>query len=102
VRGVCGVVLDPDLAEAEPLGQPVGLDQRRHAGLERVARALALGERQEVRIAPDPARSRLDLALQLHGVEAGVVISDLERPEAALAEEGGAELIGRSALLAVQ
>ena len=39
VRRVGGVVLDVDLADAEPLGEPLGPDQRREAGVERGLRA---------------------------------------------------------------
>ena len=35
------VVLDPELAQAEALGEPVGANQRRQPGLERVAGAAA-------------------------------------------------------------
>ncbi len=39
VRRVGGVVLDVHLADPEPLGEPVGLEQRREAGREAAARA---------------------------------------------------------------
>ena len=39
VGRVGGVVLDPDLAQPEPLGEAVGADQRRQARLERIAGA---------------------------------------------------------------
>ena len=64
VRRVRGVVLDPDLAQAEALGEPVGADQRRAAGGQAAARRRAggraglVGERQEVRVAPDVLRAR--------------------------------------------
>ncbi len=64
VGRVGGVVLDPDLRLGpEPLGQPVGLQQRRQAGLQRVARAAR--EREEVGVAPDPPRTGLDPPFRL-------------------------------------
>ena len=62
VRRVGGVVLDPDLVEAEPLGEPVGADQRRAARGQAGARGRATGrpgcrrERQEVGVTPDVLR----------------------------------------------
>ena len=100
VGRVRGVVLDPDLAEPEPLGEPVGAQQRRQSGPQRVLRALR--ERQEVRVAPDVRRTRLDLALRLVGVEARVVVRDLERAEAALADVVRLERVRVAALLAAQ
>ena len=68
VRRVGGVVLDPQLGvEPELLGEPVGPDQRRQAGLQRVTRTA--DERQEVGVAPDPLRPGLDPPLRLGGVE---------------------------------
>ena len=57
VRRVGGVVLDPELAQAEPLGEAVGADQRRQAGLERVAgRARrTAGSRRSARSRASPA-----------------------------------------------
>jgi hypothetical protein len=65
--GVGGVVLDPELAEAESLGQPVGTQQRREPGPQRVPRPL--GERQEVGIAPDVGGTGLDLAFRRRRVD---------------------------------
>ncbi len=39
VRRVGGVVLDPDLADAELLGEPIGADERRQPGLDRAGGA---------------------------------------------------------------
>ena len=78
VGRVGGVVLDVDLAHAEPLGEPLGADQRREAGVER-----GLGparEGQEVGVAPDRRRAGLDLAAQRRRVvERRVVVA---RPRA--------------------
>ena len=101
VGRVGGVVLDPDLGvEPEALGEPVGAQQRRQAGLQRVAGATLEGE--EVGVAPDSLRAGLDLPLGLDRVERGVVIGHLERAEAVLADVVGVQLVGRSALLALQ
>src|SRR4051794_35703561 len=82
VGGVGGVVLDPQLTEPEALGEAVGAHQGRQPRLEWIAGAL--GEGQEVRIAPDPTRAGLDLAAGLAGVEIGKVVGDFERAEAVL------------------
>ncbi len=68
VGRVGGVVLDPQLAQAEALGEAIGTHQRRQPGLQRIARAL--GQREEVGVAPDARRARLDLALRLGRIEA--------------------------------
>ena len=52
------VVLDVELADAEPLRQPVGAHERREAGVE-AGQRLAL-DRQELAIAPEALRPRLD------------------------------------------
>ena len=101
VGRVGGVVLDPELGvEPEPLGEPVGAQQRRQARLERVAGAPVEG--QEVGVAPDPLRAGLDPPLRLGRVERRVVVGDLQRAEAVLADVAGVELVGRPALLALQ
>ena len=84
VRGVGGVVLHVQLADPEPLGQPVGLDQRRGARGERAGRLARVG--QEVLVAPDRARTGLDLPPGGLDVELAVVVRDLQRAEAALAD----------------
>ena len=100
VGRVGGVVLDPQLGvEAETLGQPVGPDQRRQPRLERVAGPADEG--QEVGVAPDPLRPGLDPPLRLGRVESRVVVGDLERAEAVLTGEVGAEVVARPALLAL-
>ena len=101
VGRVGGVVLDPELAaDAQPLRQPVGAQQRRQAGLERVARAPL--KRQEVGVAPDPGRARLDLALLLGGVDPGEVVVGLQRPEALLADVERLERVLGPAFLAFE
>ena len=52
------VVLDVELADAEPRGEPVGPDERREAGVEPGAR-LAV-DRQQLAIAPEVLRPALD------------------------------------------
>ena len=98
VGRVRGVVLYPELAEAEALGQAVGAHQRRQPRLERVARAA--GERQEVGVAPDPGRAGLDLPLDLGGIGAGGLVRDLERAEAGLADVARVERVVGLAFLA--
>ena len=101
VGRVGGVVLDPELGvEPEALGEAVGAQQRRQAGLERVAGATLEG--QEVGVAPDSLRAGLDLALGLGRVETGEVVGDFQRPEAVLTGEMSAEVVRRPALLALQ
>jgi hypothetical protein len=100
VRRVGRVVLDPHLADAEALGEPVGADQRSHPRRERGLR-LAL-ERQEVRVAPDRLGTGLDLAARLGGVQAREVVDHLERPKAVLADEPRLKRVARIALLALE
>jgi hypothetical protein len=97
---VGGVVLDPELAEPEALSQPVGAHQRRQPGLERIAWALC--ERQEVRVAPDPCRARLNLAAQLVCVGAFRIVGHLERTKARVAHVARVERVLGGALLALQ
>ena len=84
----------------QALRQAISLHQRCQAGLERVTRAAV--ERQEVGVAPDPVGPGRDLPPRLLGVQARVVVLDLERAEAGLAEERGAQLVRGPALLAFQ
>jgi hypothetical protein len=100
---VRGVVLDPELIDAEPLGEPIGAHQRGEAGLERgPGRGRALAEGKEVRVAPDPAAARLDASLYLAGIKGREVVRDLEWAEAVLADVAGVELVRGAALLAPQ
>jgi hypothetical protein len=69
MRRVGGVVLDPELADAELLGQLVGADQRGPAGAERRVRML---DGQEIGVAPDRVRTGLDATLDLVDVLPGL------------------------------
>ena len=101
VGGVGGVVLDPDLGvDAKPLGQAVGADQRRQTGLQGIARAALEGK--EIGVAPDPPRAGLNPPPRFLGIEAGIVVGDLERAEALAAYEQGLQWVGLPALLASQ
>ena len=101
---MCGVVLDPHLAQAEALGQAVGAHQRRAAGGQAGARArLRALERQEVVIAPDVLRAALDAPAQRADVvDALVVVGHLERAEAPVADVPCLEGVLRRALSALQ
>ena len=94
-----GVVLDPDLLEAEPLGEPVGAHERRHAGLPGRPRA---GRRAAA--APRSATSCAGATRSSRGVStlpmAGVVVGDLQRAEAELADVDGGLVVGVAALAA--
>jgi hypothetical protein len=102
VRRVGGVVLDPQLAQPEPLGEPVGAQQRRPAGRQvRAARRRLDG--QEVAVAPQRMRPGLDATTQLLGVDAGRGrLRHLERAEAALADVPRVQRIRRLAFFAGQ
>jgi len=101
MRRIGGVVLDPHLADAKPLGEPVRPDQRGHAGRQRGLRAALEG--QEVGVAPDVQRAGLDLPAQLSRVvEAGEVVLDLERAEADVAHEARLEGVQLSTFLAFE
>ena len=58
-RMVHRVVLDVQLADAEPLGQAVAAHERREAGVETGARLA--GDRQQLAVAPEVLRPLLDL-----------------------------------------
>ena len=100
VRRVGGVVLHEHLPHAERLGEPRRPLERRQtdgqAGLRRSR------ERQEIGVAPDRLRARLDLPLYRRGVEAAVVVGHLERPEALLAHVASVERIGGVTFLALK
>ena len=76
------VVLDVELADAEPLGQAVAAHQRREAGVEAGARLA--GDRQQLAIAPQVLRPPLDLLARQ--VNRAVVVDRLERAEAPVAD----------------
>jgi hypothetical protein len=75
VGRVGGVVLDPDLAQTERLGQTRSADERRAAGRQRVLRRAL--EREEVGVAPQVLRPRLDAPLDRLRVQRAVVEPDL-------------------------
>ncbi len=83
-RRVGGVVLDPELAQPELGGQAIGPDQRREAGTQVHRRGVV--DREQVPVAPDGAGTRLD-ALPADGRrDPLVVVGDLQRPEAVVAD----------------
>ncbi len=87
-----GIVLDVDLRSgSEPLGKPIGLDQRGHARFKWVS-SLAI-ERQEVCVAPDPPGPSLDTTPGFLRVQARVVVPDFQRPEALITEKVRTEFI---------
>ena len=81
--GVEGVVLEPQLAQAQLGGQPVGPHQGGEAGAQ-VDGAVVDG-RQQVGVAPDRRRPGRDRLPGGGGGDGLVVVGDLERPEAAVA-----------------
>ena len=81
-------------------GQAIGADERRAAGGQAGAGArLRALERQEVVIAPDVLRPALDAPARVLDVLDVVLVGDLERPEAAIADVAGLEAVVRAALL---
>src|SRR5262249_36268123 len=80
-------------------GEAVGLHQRGPAGGKR---RLRVADGQEVRVAPQRVRARLDPPAQLIGRALRRRVRDLERAEAALADEPRLERVGGGALLALQ
>ena len=86
------VVLDPDLLEAEPLGQAIGAHERRHPDL--LADGRRAVERQQLGVAPHRSGARLDRRAGQHLADARVVVGDLERSEAHLADVNRRLVIG--------
>jgi len=81
-RMVDRIVLDVELAEAEPLGETVAAHERREAGVEAGERFA--GDREQLPIPPQILRAPFDLvACDVHG---GVVVDRLERAEALVAD----------------
>src|SRR5262249_10792539 len=98
-RVVARVVLDVELLAAELFCKPVRALQRREAGMEP---GLRLIDGQKVLVAPQtlrPARDRLARDLPLH---LRVVVLDLVRPEALLADVNGRHRRAVAAFLAFQ
>ena len=77
VRRVAGVVLDPQGAHAQLGGEPVGLDQPRHARLGVGVRLHVRRHGQQVAVAPDRLRAGLDRLTR----DGGEVVGHLERAE---------------------
>src|SRR5205807_4826241 len=100
VGGVEGVVLDPQLAEAEGAGEALGPHQRGEAGAE-VDGAAPVG-RQQVGVAPDARRALGDLLPGHRRPDGVVVVGGLERPETPLADVERRHLVGASAFPATE
>ena len=81
---VGGVVLDPELAQPELGRQAVGPHQRGEAGAEIHRRGVV--DREQVPVAPDGAGTGLDALPAHRGGDPLVVVGDLERPEAVVAD----------------
>ena len=100
-RGVVDrVVLDPELADAEALGEAVGLHQRRIAHLA-ADRRLA-GDRQQLAIAPHGLGTREDGLPVQRAPDALVVIGDFEGTEIELTDVRGGQRIFATTLSALQ
>ena len=76
------VVLDVELADAEPLRQAIAAHQRREAGVEAGARLA--GDRQQLAVAPQILRPPLDLLARQ--ANRAVVVDRLERAKALIAD----------------
>src|SRR5687767_4353856 len=93
-----GVVLDPRLSDAESLSQAWCLHERGEARVER-QRRLSI-EREPFAIAPErPCASRDRCTIRKRAM---LVVNDVERPQAMLANGGGRRLALRSAHAATQ
>src|SRR5262249_17302890 len=78
------VVLDVELADAEPPGEPIASDERRESGIE--SGSWLAGDRQQLTVTPQVLRAPLDrVAGQRDRV---VVVHRLERAEALVADVG--------------
>ena len=86
-REVDGVVLDPQLLDAELVGQAVGPDQRRAADVQADGRLAVEG--QQFLVAPHVERAQLDLLAAERLADGVVVVIDFERAEIVGAEVGG-------------
>jgi hypothetical protein len=89
------VVLDVELADAEALGQPVGLHERREARVE--ARARLTLDREQRSITPDAARPAGDALARDDLGDSLVVPMDFERTHALAADPERARGIDRVA-----
>src|SRR5437899_2552360 len=79
------VVLDVELADAEPVGQARAAHERREAGVE--SRSRLAGDRQQLAVAPQILRTLLNLLPRQ--VDRAVVVDRLQRPETLVADVGG-------------
>src|SRR5205807_1696226 len=97
VGGVAAVVLDPQRLHAELAGEVVGTDEAGPADLQ-----VDDGRGgQEAAVAPHRARPGFD-RLTGHPPEDGVVVADLQRPEALLTGVAGTEVVGGATLATEQ
>ena len=81
------VVLDVELANAEPRGEAVRSDERREAGVEAGSRLT--GDRQQLAIAPEVPRPTADQLPRDERGDGGVVVRHLQRSEALAAHPEG-------------
>src|SRR5262249_17515485 len=97
-RMVHRVVLDVELADAEPIGEPVAADERREARVE--SRARLARYRQQLAIPPQVLRPPRDLIARQRN--RAVVVRRLERPETFVADVSGVCRERRLAQMALQ
>src|SRR5262249_18651499 len=90
------VVLEPELGEAEAPGQPVGADERRPADLPADRRRSV--EREELGVAPHAGRPPRDGLAGERAAHPLVVVFDLQRAEALLADVHGGLVVDAAAL----
>src|SRR5512138_47428 len=84
------VVLYVQLPHPETLGQARGADERREAGMEAGPRLP--GDREQLTVAPQVARPRLDQVAREQFARDAIVVHDLQRTQALLADP---ESLGR-------
>ena len=99
-RVVDRVVLDPEFANAEYLGEPIGLDERREADLQADGRIVRHG--QQLAVAPHGFRARLNGGLGERLLDAVVIVGDFERAEVEFADVRCFERIFAAALAALE
>src|SRR5580700_10386571 len=95
-----GVILYVEILDSEFRAEALGADQRREAG-KRPRFGLAV-DRQQLAIAPQIVRARLDQLARDGGADARVVIGDLERAEARFAYVQRADRVFLAAFAALQ
>jgi hypothetical protein len=91
VRRIRGVELQPELADPERLGEPRRRDERRAA--RRKALLRRRGDRQQVGVAPDRARTGLDALAGDDGALGIPVVDRVERAEAFRADPDRVEAV---------